>query len=416
MSRNQHPQHVKDILLSIAGAAAAGRPDPVPPAPPPAAPLPEPKPAAPRPEAAAGRYDFDLAEFPLFRLNKLAAGRTARDPLRYDDTIAGRDGRPVERSWAVYPGPSGFGGQSTQVLLFDLLQLYVEQGARGSQIQFGTLRSLLVRRGDRNPSSRDYDRLRRDFDVLRGYDIHCKNAFWDSARQAYADMNWRLFGSVFYFKAAPGADALEQPFGFIEVSSVLRDAARTRGFFSLGFGRDRFYGLKPLEQRLAVYLSKQFTSQTLHRRYVRDLARVLPVEAARDRDVRRIIADAGDGLVRAGLPTLASFRLTPSATGEWLAEFRRGAKAADTYSVPRPAGGPVSAAAAELALRIADAVGGDDDRVWWERCAERLGRGAVDRGLGLLKEARQASRVTNPGGLLTKFFKDIAAESGVALT
>ncbi len=328
--------------------------------------------------------------------------------------ITGRDGRPVRRSWAVHPGASGFGGPSTQVLLFDLLQLYAEQGARGSQIQFGTLKSLLMRRGQRNPSKRDYDRLRRDFDVLRGYDIHCVNAFWDSARRAYADMNWRLFGSVFYFKAAPGPDAGGQPFGFIEVSSVFQAAARSRGLYSLGFDRAFFYRLKPLEQRLAVYLAKQFTSQALHRRFVADLARALPVEARRERDARRTLAAAADGLVRAGLPALASFRLTPAAGGRWLAEFRRGTPPADPFPVPRRP--PDSPAVAELVGRIAEAVGGEDDRAWWARCAERLGRGAVDRGLGLLKEARRNGPVRNPGGLLTKFFKDIAAEAGVALT
>jgi hypothetical protein len=39
----------------------------------------------------------------------------------------------------------------------------------------------------------------------------------------------------------------------------------------------------------------------------------------------------------------------------------------------------------------------------------------VDRALGQLKEARQLARVTNPGGLLTKIFKDIAAEARIAL-
>lgn len=70
---------------------------------------------------------------------------------------------------------------------------------------------------------------------------------------------------------------------------------------------------------------------------------------------------------------------------------------------------------AELVARIAEAVGSDDDRVWWTRCVETLGRGAVDRGLGLLKEAKATGKVTNPGGLLTKFFKDIAAEAGASL-
>jgi hypothetical protein len=39
----------------------------------------------------------------------------------------------------------------------------------------------------------------------------------------------------------------------------------------------------------------------------------------------------------------------------------------------------------------------------------------VDRALGQLKEARQLSSIRNPGGRLTKIFKDIATEAGIAL-
>ena len=39
----------------------------------------------------------------------------------------------------------------------------------------------------------------------------------------------------------------------------------------------------------------------------------------------------------------------------------------------------------------------------------------MDRVLGQLKEARQLSSVRNPGGLLTKVFKGIAIEAGIAL-
>jgi hypothetical protein len=47
----------------------------------------------------------------------------------------------------------------------------------------------------------------------------------------------------------------------------------------------------------------------------------------------------------------------------------------------------------------------------------RRSRGAAleVRTLGQLKEARQLSSVRNPGGLLTKTFKDIASEAGIAL-
>jgi hypothetical protein len=46
---------------------------------------------------------------------------------------------------------------------------------------------------------------------------------------------------------------------------------------------------------------------------------------------------------------------------------------------------------------------------------KRLGAGAVDRALGQLKEARQLSSDRNPVGLLTKIFKGIAYEAGIAL-
>lgn len=411
MKSNGSPEHVHAILgrvLSAKTRAAGSEPD---------------APTGTRLVASkidradtSGRYDFDLAEFPLFRLNRLAEDKTGREPIRYSDTITGRDGKSVERSWTVHAGPFGFGGPSAQVLLFDLLQLYAEQGAKGTQIQFGTLRSLFLRRGERNPSKRDYERMRRDIDVLRGYDLHCKNAFWDSPRQAYVDMNWRLFGDVFYFKASSGPADDEQPFGFLEVSTVLRAAAGTRGFLRLGFDRHRFYELKPLEQRLSLYLSKQFASQKFHRRFVRDIARILPIEAARERDTRRILSEAANGLLEKRLPTLSGFRLVTSANGIWIAEFDRGTPPAEPFTLPRRAAEALSPTTAELVDRIAEAVGSDDDRVWWARCAATLGRGAVDRGLGLLKEARQSGTVTNPGGLLTKFFKDIAAENGAMLS
>jgi hypothetical protein len=39
----------------------------------------------------------------------------------------------------------------------------------------------------------------------------------------------------------------------------------------------------------------------------------------------------------------------------------------------------------------------------------------VDRALGQLKEAPQLSSARNPSGLLTKIFKDITTEAGIAL-
>src|SRR3954452_19736012 len=93
----------------------------------------------PEEDDQSGRYDFDLAEFPLFRFYKNSLGKHDREPLVYKDTIKGKEGEPVVREWKAYPGPFGFGGPSTHLLLYDLLQLYAEQGSQGSQLQFGTI-------------------------------------------------------------------------------------------------------------------------------------------------------------------------------------------------------------------------------------------------------------------------------------
>ncbi len=292
--------------------------------------------------------------------------------------------------------------------------MHGRSGARGSQIQFGTLRSLFLRRGERNPSKRDYDRMRRDLDILRGYDFHCKNAFWDRERTAYADMNWRLFGAVFYFKERPGSGQEQLPFGFIEVSSVLRQIARTRGFFALGFPNDLFYRMKPLEQRLAVYLAKKFTSPKIHRRYLDDLAAALPVEAARPRDAKAIIKAAADGLLGHRLPILAGFGFE-SATGRPVITFERKTRPAGAARVRHFRPAPLTEAEAAAVGRIAAAVGSAEDRPWWGQCVRRLGVSCADHALGLLKETRDRQAVQNPGGLLTKIFKDVAAERGVGL-
>lgn len=367
------------------------------------------------PKSPNGRYDFDLAEFPIFRFGKPNLSKHGRDPLVYSDTIQGKDGRPVTRTWKAYPGPFGFGGASAQALLFDLLQLYAEQGGRGSQIQFGTLRALFLRRGERNPSKRDYERLRRDLDVLRGYDFHCTNAFWDPAHRAYVDMKWRLFGSIFFFKPHPDDPDKELAFGFIEVSPVLQQVAESRGFFSLGFGTDLYHSLKPLEQRLAVYLAKKFVSQRRHQRRVPDLSRALPIECNDQKDTRKKLRFAALGLIEHGFPLLASFRYERSAEGGWLAVFERAAAPVQDKPINRLVAVSLAPAEADQVGRIVEAVGSDADRLWWAQCVRRLGPGPIDRALGLLKEATKSKAVRNPGGLLTNILKDIAQEMRVVL-
>jgi hypothetical protein len=362
--------------------------------------------------APTGRYDFDLAEFPFFHFDKNPA-QPLKDPITYTDTITGKDGQPVIRQWKVYPSAAyGFGGPTTQLVLYDLLQLYIGQGCKGNQIQFGTLYNLLQRRGIRSPSTRDYQRLRRDIEILCSCRFHCKNAFWDRERQSYVDMNWQLFNSVFYFKATPDSLQSEMPFGFIEVSSVLQQIARTRGFFTLGFPAPFFYKLKPLEQRLSIYLAKKFMSQSLHQRFVEDLAKALPIDAKRPDNVRAILKNAAAGLIEKQVPFLAGFELRKSSReGKWVAAFhRRCVPAVSSY--PTEELKNLSMPTSQLVQRLSEVSGQPEDWRWWRKCAEQLGSAGVESAIGQFEETCRLRRVENPGAMLTKILKDVATQMG----
>jgi hypothetical protein len=363
--------------------------------------------------ASFGRYDFDLAEFPIFRLykNNLAT-HDIRMPLVYTDTIRGKDGELVTRKWEAYPSRHGFGGSSTQVLLYDLLQLYVEQGLESEFIRFGSVHAIFRRRGYRTPSERDYKRMIRDFEILCGYEFVCKNAFWDSDRKAYVDMIWRLFDNVCFYKGTPNVLQSEMPFGFVKVNSVLQGIARTRGFFALGFDNRLFYSLKPLEQRLAIYLAKRFRSRKICVRFVDDLAKALPIEAARPRDVRAILRQATYGLLEKGLPILASFTVNKSKSGEWLAVFHRKEMPKDTLPLNKDSFDPDLEQLVSLLIETSDE---PEHKGWWTQCARSLGRDGVFRAVGQFEEKRRLEDLDSPGAMLTAILKDIARQQKVTI-
>jgi hypothetical protein len=363
----------------------------------------------------SGRYDFDLAEFPIFKLDRKAIHNyEPNTPLIYEDTIRGKEGEVVTRTWKVYPSRHGFGGPTTMMLLYDILQLYVEQGASGRHIRFGTLRSLFLRRGKRNPSDRDYKRMERDLDILRGLDFHCENAFWDNERQAYVSMKWRLFDNVVFFKEKAKSFQVELPFGFIEANSVLQAIAKSRGFFAIGFPSEVFYELKPLEQRLALYLAKRFKSEKVHFRVVETLAKSLPIEAAAERNIRAALKQAAQGLLDKKLPILESFTIEKSERGRWVATFRR-------KELPRDAPHPkekrelLPPDIQELVNRLIEASGEPEDWRWWAQCSHAIGREGVFRALGQFEEKRRLEELRNPGAMLTAILKDIARQQKVTI-
>src|SRR5262249_54550917 len=131
--------------------------------------------------------------------------------------------------------------------------------------------------------------------------------------------------------------------------------------------------------------------------------------------IRITLKLTAEGLLQKGLPILQAYRLEKSRDGRWVVVFDRKAAPVERRPTgPSPTDG-LSPEEADLVQSILQETGSSGDRFWWGQCVKRLGRESVYRALGQFREAKSLATVKNPGGLLTKIFKDIALEQGVAL-
>ena len=382
--------------------------------------------SGPEGPVADGRYDHSLAEFPAFRFGKRR--RSPDELIRFSDTIATSNcSEKLERNWTVYPSARwGYGGATTQATLFDLHQIWKVQGFRGTRIYFGTLRHLYqCQHPGKNPSTLDYTRLRRDLDILCGYEFDCMNAFWDPVSRTYGDMRaWHLFTGWYEATRARASDPQEElPFGFVELSETFAKIAQERGFFVTGFDSEFFHRLGPIEQRLALYLSKMFVSQEFHRRHEAELYDALPIEAVRVTKQRQTLRAAVQGLVRKGYSNLASFSLESASRADGLvATFHRRQKIEQDQPVRPPALSRLPETERLLVEDIVAATRDPDSIPMWARAVRGLGEPAVRYALADLRsEQHQRSAagddgaIKNAGAWLTTKLLALAEERGILI-
>jgi hypothetical protein len=61
-------------------------------------------------------------------------------------------------------------------------------------------------------------------------------------------------------------------------------------------------------------------------------------------------------------------------------------------------------------FRLSEISGQPEDWRWWRKCAEQLGSAGVESAIGQFEETSSLRRVENPGAMLTKILKDVAAQ------
>ena len=249
------------------------------------------------PTISKGKYELTLAEFPLFLLAK--GGKSKKESIQvieYEDTIKGKDSQIIKREWRVYPhNVLGFGTASTFETLFDLFQIWKERNFDSQYITFKSIHNLLMKRG-KNASVKEYERIIRDLDCLIGITIKAKNSFWDNEAKAYIDKTFHLFESLDLYKDKPNGQAV-LPLSNIKASDVLYGSILKNSLLTTNFDTILFHKLTPVEQRLALYLSKMFRSQAIHKRELLELGRQIPLQVKQKKLIKQRLKIASEGLI-----------------------------------------------------------------------------------------------------------------------
>jgi hypothetical protein len=244
-------------------------------------------------------YELNLAEFPLFFLSKSPA--KGQNSIKYSDTIT-ISGKPVKRDWLVTWSPEfGVPSPAVQETFFALFQIWKEAEFASPIINFGTFRSLLMRRSPgRRPGQLDYQQLARSLDVLHSIYVTSKNAFYDITKKKHIDIGFHLFESNVFFKDSPDLPD-ENTTGIVRASDFLHGAVLNKSLFPLNISERTFYKLTPLQRRILLYLKKILYRQTVNRRALLEFARQLPISTRSIRKVRQEIKNACQALIDASL-------------------------------------------------------------------------------------------------------------------
>jgi len=370
-----------------------------------------------KPEAIKSKYELTLSEFPIFILSKKT--NKMIKSIDYEDTIIGKDNKIVKREWKVFPDSElGFGTASTFETLFDLFQIWKEQNFEGQYIQFGTIYHLLKRKGQ-STGRQQYRQIIKDLNCLVGLRITAKNAFWDNKHKAYIDMTFHLFDRVDIYKEKPtGQDVL--PFSRIKASDVLYGSILKNSLLTADFDSDFFHSLTPMEQRLAIYLSKIFRSQAIHKRELMAFARQIPINAKQTKHIKERIKLAGNGLMKKGFKPLAGYEFKKAVDGKTeLIVFKRSGSAPQNKKLINRVPNNNGKEDFEIDLLVEDILEVCEDEKstgFYKKVARLLPQQDIYQAISEVKEVRDLGEIKkNKGAIFTSIIKKYASERGLDL-
>ena len=229
---------------------------------------------------------------------------------------------------------------------------------------------------------------------------------------------WHLFTGWFEPRRAKGDLRQEElPFTFVEVSDVFRRIAETRGFFVTGFDLEFFNSLRPTEQTLALYLSKMFASQKLHRRFEDQIFAALPIEGSSRVRSRQTLREAARGLIEKGYPYLGGFSIEKGRAGRFVATFHRQGELVQEYPEPRMRIEQFPGEWRDILDEIVRLTKDDGSLRMWGNAIQALGIETVRYAVADLRTEMQigANPIIKPGAWLNTKILKMAEERGIQL-
>ena len=366
------------------------------------------------PEISKSTYELTLSEFPIFILSK----RPNKDikAIVYEDTIIGKDHLPVTRKWKVVPDAEhGFGTASTFETLYDLFQIWKENNFTDQSIQFGSIYNLIKKRGQ-SIGRQQYNQIIRDLNCLVGIRITAKNAFWDNTQQAYVDMTFHLFDQLDLYKDKPNGQAT-LPLTRIKASDVLYGSIKKNSLLTADFDSQFFHSLTPIEQRIALYLSKVLKTKKSYSREMLKLAEQIPIHSQQTKHIKQEFKKACSGLISKGFKLMDRWEFKKANDGktEIIVFYRSG-----TPSTQKPKEkGQYHKENYQIECLVEDIleVCNDVNSInYYKKVARCVPDNIIYRAIAEVKETSSLGEVKkNTGSIFTHLIKKYAAEQGINL-
>ena len=366
------------------------------------------------PEISKSTYELTLSEFPIFILSK----RPNKDikAIVYEDTIIGKDHLPVTRKWKVVPDAEhGFGTASTFETLYDLFQIWKESNFTDQSIQFGSIYNLIKKRGQ-SIGRQQYNQIIRDLNCLVGIRITAKNAFWDNTQQAYVDMTFHLFDQLDLYKDKPNGQAT-LPLTRIKASDVLYGSIKKNSLLTADFDSQFFHSLTPIEQRIALYLSKVLKTKKSYSREMLKLAEQIPIHSQLTKHIKQEFKKACNGLISKGFKLMDRWEFKKANDGktELIVFYRSG-----TPSTQKPKEkGQYHKENYQIECLVEDILEVCNDVKsinYYKKVARCVPDNIIYRAIAEVKETSSLGEVKkNTGSIFTHLIKKYAAEQGINL-